>query len=300
MKVNCEHLLTFAEVAQAGSLSRAAKALNVTQPAISVQMAQLARAVGEPLFTRHRYGVVLTPAGRGLLPHAQAVSRALSGAESYVSSLQGLEVGQVRVAASTTIASYLLPGVVARFRKLHPGLRSVLFVGNTGEVVEQLESGKADLALVEGPVEHLPPGIERQVIWHDELVLVTMPDHPLAGSPREPAELSGLEVIWREQGSGTRAVAEQALADVELVSALELVGTDAVKQAVYEGIGVAFLSRLTVQREVAAGFLAATRVRAPGLVRPLTLLRPKLDLLARAGQVFFELLPSQETDEEAR
>jgi DNA-binding transcriptional LysR family regulator len=255
-------------------------------------MAKLAAAVGEPLFTRHRSGITLTPAGEELLPHAQAVVRGIEGAEGAVSGLRGLEAGTVRIASSTTVASYLLPGVLARLRRAHPALRIEQAVGNTREVVGRLEAGAADVALIEGPAEVLPPGIEREVILRDEIVLVTRPDHPLAGTkspgPRRPEELEGLEVVWREEGSGTREVAERALRGVRLEAVLELVGSEAVKRAVAEGIGGAFLSRLVVESEVRAGLLAATSVDAEGLVRPLTLMRPPVELLSRAGRAFLE------------
>ena len=286
------HLLTFSRVAEEGSLSRAAEYLNLTQPAVSNQMRKLAMAVGEPLFTRHRSGVTLTPAGLGLLPHARAVGRALDGAWSFADGLRGLEVGTARVVASTTIASYLLPAVLVRYRREHPGLEVEQFVGNTGEVVERLVGGGADVALVEGPVEPLPPGVEREVFRRDEIVLVTLPDHPLAlrDGRREPAELEGLEVVRREEGSGTRAVAERALGGVRLRVVLELVGTEAIKEAVAEGLGAAFLSRLVVEREARAGILAATGIDAPGLQRPLSLLRPPPELLPRGARAFLEAL----------
>lgn len=282
--------MTFARVAEVGSLSGAAASLNLTQPAVSNQMNGLARSVGEPLFKRHRLGVTPTPAGKELLPHARAVVRALEGAAAAAASLRGLEVGSVRVAASTTIASYLLPAVLAEYRRAHPGMRTEQFVGNTAEVVALLESGGAEIALIEGPVDRVPPGVELHVFRRDEIVLVTLPDHPLAGEGLTPEKLEGSEVVWREEGSGTREVAERALEGVRLENALELVGSEAVKQAVSEGLGVAFLSRLVVEREVRAGFLAATGVCAPGLSRPLTLLRPLPGLLSRAARAFLDAL----------
>ncbi len=290
MRLDPTHLLTFSRVAEEGSLSRVAGRMHLTQPAVSNQMSRLSAVVGEPLFTRHRLGVYLTPAGEELLPHARAIVRALEGAEAATRGLQGLETGKVRVAASTTIASYMLPSVFVRFRREHPGLEVEQYVGNTREVVERISTGAAELALVEGPVDGLLPGVERHVVRRDEIVLVTLPDHPLSGESRRPDELEGIAVVWREKGSGTREVAEQALAGVSLSPVLELVGSEAVKEAVAEGMGAAFLSRLVVEREARGGSLAATRVDAPGLVRPLTLLRGPLEQVSRAGKAFIETL----------
>ena len=264
--------------------------MNLTQPAVSNQMRRLSVAVGEPLFVRRRSGMRLTPAGLALLPHAQAVVRAHEGAQALASGLRGLEAGSVRVAASTTIASYLLPGVLARYRRAHAGLGVEQFVGNTAEVLERLGVGGADVALVEGPVGRLPVGIEQEVILYDEVCLITPPDHPLAGDRREPEELDGLPVVWREAGSGTREVAESALEGVRLHGVLELVGSEAVKEAVVEGLGASFLSRLVVEREVRAGFLAATSINTLGLKRPLSLLRPPEELLSRAACAFLGTL----------
>lgn len=290
MVLNPNQLLTFACVAKEGSLSRAAACLHLTQPAVSNQMGRLSRTVGEPLFTRHRHGVVLTSAGLELLPHAHAVARALEGAEELVLRLRGLEVGSVRVAASTTIASYLLPAALARYRRSRPGLEARLFVGNTREVIAHLERGAAEVALIEGPLDRVPPSVEQELVRLDEIALITLPNHPLAGREREPHELNGLEVVWREEGSGTREVAKRALANIRLATVLELVGSEAVKEAVAEGLGTAFLSRLVVDREVRAGFLAATKINAPGLTRSLTLLRPPRDLVSRAAWAFLEAL----------
>lgn len=290
MRLDPIHLLTLSWVADEGSLSRAAEALNLTQPAVSNRMGRLASVVGEPLFTRHRLGVRLTPAGLGLLPHARAVGRALEGASSFAAGLRGLEVGTARIAASTTIASYLLPAVLARYRRAHPSLEVEQFVGNTGEVIERLVANGAEVALVEGPVDRLPPGIEQHLVRRDEIVLVTLPHHPLAGEDREPHELNGLEVVWREKGSGTREVAERALDGIHLKNVLELGGSEAVKEAVAEGLGSAFLSRLVVEREARAGIFAATTVNAPGMTRSLILLRPPLELLSRACDRFLKVL----------
>lgn len=290
MTLSPDQLITFARVAEEGSLSRAAKTLRLTQPAVSNQMSRLSSAVGEPLFTRHRHGVSLTEAGAELLPHARAVVRAMEGATGLVAGLRGLETGAVSVASSTTIASYLLPAILASYKREHPGIRANVFVGNTKEAVERLEAGGAEVALVEGLVDRMPPGIERHPIRLDEIVLVTLPQHPLAGRDLEPHELDGLKVVWRERGSGTREVAELALEGVRLENVLELVGSEAVKEAVAEGLGAAFLSRLVVEREARTGIFAATTVNAPGMTRSLTLLRPSSELLSRACRAFLKVL----------
>lgn len=293
MRLDPESLLTFTVVAQQGSLSRAARQLHRTQPAISNQMAKLAERVGEPLFTRHPHGVRLTAAGEILLPHALALKRALEGAVEALQALEGLKTGRLRLAASTTIAHYCVPKALARLRRAHPSLGIELRVGNSQEVLGLLEAGEAEIGLVEGHLPQLPAGFEAEVLARDRLFLVTPPGHPLAGRRVGPRELAGLEVVWREEGSGTRQVAEAALRGLELKTALELPGSEAVKQAVRLGLGVAFLSGYVVEAEVQAGLLGVAEVDLPGLERPFTLLRPPEALLSRAARAFVEASKSE-------
>jgi DNA-binding transcriptional LysR family regulator len=163
-----------------------------------------------------------------------------------------------------------------------------LRVGNSQEVLEMLQTGEVELALVEGHLPQLPAGFEAEVLAQDRLFLITPPGHPLAGRRVGPRELAGLEVVWREEGSGTRQVAEAALRGLELKTALELPGSEAVKQAVRLGLGVAFLSGYVVEAEVQAGLLGVAEVDLPGLERPFTLLRPPEALLSRAARAFVE------------
>lgn len=290
MSIQPEHLLTFARVAEAGSLSTAAQSLHRTQPALSSQLRLLGESVGEPLYLRHRHGIRLTPAGEGLLPYAQALVRALEGARAYARELRSVEAGSLRIAASTTVAAYLLPLSLARFRHKHPGVMLQLQSGNTREVIEHLGRGEVELAFIEGPGE-APVGTHSRSFARDRLVLVGRPDHPLAQRGQlRLTDLAGQPLIWREAGSGTREVAEQALlrAGVRVEGVLELSGTEAVKEAVLEGLGVAFLSALAVHRSIEAGQLVVLPLKLAGLERNLTLLHPPLEVLSWAARRFLE------------
>ena len=293
MAINPVHLLTFVRVAQLGNLSAAAGELHLTQPAVSSQMGLLAQAVGESLLIRHRYGVRLTPAGEGLLPHAVAVLRALEGARSYAADLRGLEVGALNVAASSTIAATLLPGVLASFHARFPGVGLHVQQGNTGEVMALLLAQKCELALIEGPVADLPADLCQRVFRRDRLRLVVAAGHPLAGrSGLQPPDLDGLGVVWREPGSGTREVAKSALelAGVQTHEVLTLTGTEAVKEAVLSGLGAAFLSEMSVRREVQSGLLVTPALTLSGLERDLSIVSARVETLPRAVQTFLELL----------
>ncbi|GAA5512454.1 HTH-type transcriptional activator CmpR [Deinococcus carri] len=288
MNVQPDALLSFAAVARLGSLTAAAQERNRSQPALSAQLKHLTTAVGEPLLVRHRLGVTLTPAGEGLLPHALALVRALEGAQGYVRDLRGLSSGTLSVAASSTIAASLLPGVLAAFHVQYPAVTIRVRQGNTREVLDALQGGQVELALIEGPPGPLGPEWRAKAFGQDELVLVTAPEHP----PLVSHDLAMLPLVWREHGSGTREVAEQALAaaGVQTRTLLELPGTEAVKEAVMGGLGAAFLPELRVRREVQAGLLTRVPLTLPGLRRPLMQVTPAPEQLSRAARTFLHEL----------
>ena len=293
MAINPDHLLTFIRVARLGNLSAAAGELNLTQPAVSNQIKLLTQAVGEPLLTRHRYGVRLTPAGEGLLPYAVATSRALEGARQYAADLHGLDLGTLNIAASSTIAATILPGVLAKYHARYPNVSLHVQQGNTQDVMDLLLGQKCELVLIEGPVSNLPIDLQQQVFRRDTLRLVMSPQHPLAGrADLQPSDLVGLNVVWREPGSGTREVARTALdqAGIQTHEVLTLTGTEAVKEAVITGLGAAFLSELSVRRDVEAGRLISPAVALPGLERELRIVSAQEEVLSRAVRVFLTVL----------
>ena len=215
MKLQAEHLMTFARVADMGSVSAAALSLHRSQPAISLQLKALSEAAGEALYTRHRHGVHLTAAGEALLPHARALTRSLLSAEAALRDLRGLARGQLRISASMTVAVYLLPELLAVFRKRYPGLELTLLTRNSLEVTELLQAGEADLGFIEGS-SHEVGNLVGQTFFEDEILLVTRPDSELAGraanrKAMSVRDLDSLELVRREEGSGTREVVEKML-----------------------------------------------------------------------------------------
>jgi DNA-binding transcriptional LysR family regulator len=246
-------------VAQAGKVSGAARSLNLSQPAVTAQIRQLEAEVGRPLFTRHASGVELTGAGRLLLDYARRVHHLLEEAGEQVRAEQH-PGGGLLLGASSTSAIYILPGVLRSFIAAHQPSPLVLEVGNTDEVLGWLREGRIPLALVEGLTR--APGLSLQPYLRDELVAVraVRAPAPLAGV-RTLADLAGVPLIWREPGSGTRVVVERALRKLRVVRAprdsdLVVGDTEAIKSCVLLGLGIGFLSRWSIQREVAQGGLA--------------------------------------------
>jgi DNA-binding transcriptional LysR family regulator len=289
MALNLHHLRVFASVAEQGSFTRAATALRLSQPAVSKAVGELERQTGMPLFERAGRATRLTGAGDALFARARELFAVAQTAEDELRALRGLEGGVLRVGASTTIATYLLPPYLARFREAHPGVALRVSSANTRAIARALLERRLDVALVEGPVSH--PRIEVLSWRDDELVVIAPVTHRLA--QRRSIRLSaiaGEAFIVREPGSGTRRVAERALAaqGVEIVVALQLGSTEAIKQAVAAGLGLAFVSRFAVADQVALGRLAAVSVREAALGRTLTELRLRGRAPGPAEMVFRE------------
>jgi len=260
--MDLQKLRAFVAVARAGNVTRAAKQLSLSQPALSKQLAELEEALSAVLFDRLPRGMRLTAAGEVLLRHAERIYAAERAAESEIAELNGLRTGRLSIGASTTIGSYLIPGVFGAFQRAHPEVRLELEIANTAAIQALVSDGRIDLGLTEGNVPSEQFAVE--VVHYDELVAVASAEHPLRKKRKlAPDELASAPFICRERGSGSREVIEAALAErgLELTPAMALGSTEAIKNAVAAGLGVAILSRLTVELELRAGRLALLDLR---------------------------------------
>ncbi|MFD9565561.1 LysR family transcriptional regulator [Streptomyces sp. NPDC059994] len=240
-------------VARHGSLGRAARDLGITQPAASSRIRSMERHLGVALVDRSPRGSKLTAEGALVTDWARRVVEAAEAFDVGAQALRGRRDSRLRVAASMTIAEYLLPGWLIALRAERPGTAVSLLAGNSVFVAERLLSDEADLGFVEGLT--VPAGLDGAVIGHDRLVVVTAPSHPWARrrTPLGAAELAATPLILREEGSGTRQVLDAALADHGGVARplLELASTTAVKAAVVSGAGPSVLSELALGEELA-------------------------------------------------
>ena len=291
-----DQLLTFAVVADTRNISRAADVLFLSQPAVSGQLRLLQESFGEPLYRRRGHGIVLTPAGERLAEHARRMQQVFDQAQAVREAWRGLEQGLLRLGASTTPASYLLPGLVAAFRHRHPGVTVRLADGNTSDIVAML--GRIDLACIEGAVpKDLPADTEVHAWGGDEVVAIVRADHDWAGRGKRRAavlpsvslrELASAPLVMREPGSGVRHLVETAFRDAELQPAegLELAGVEGIKQAVRAGLGVGFVSELSMRHE--DGLLQAVRIGEHGLRRTLSILVPHAQTSTRVARRFLD------------
>lgn len=291
MALNLNLLRIFGQVAEHGSISAAARAMHISQPAVTKSLQELEKQVALPLLERGAKGVRLTEAGLALQDHARAIFAAESAAEDDLRSRLGLTGGSLRIGASLTVANYYLPPLLARFQELNPHLRILLGSNNTENVVRLLLEYRLDAAFVEGPVQH-----ERLVLrkWReDQLVVVAASGHPLAR--RASLCLEDLaDALWvvREAGSGTREVVEQVLEERGLrwTNSLEINSTAAIKQTVAAGHGLAMVSLHAAADQIALGKLKVLPVQDFQVRRELTYLSLKNRPLGAAARRFEEFI----------
>ena len=284
-----EQLRTFATVAEHGNISHAAQALHLSQPAVSGQLKLLQEAFGEPLYQRAGRGVRLTAAGEQLLAHAERLRDTFRQAQALREAMRGLERGTLRIGASTTPASYLLPYLIADFHRQYPDVLVTTSHGNTAEIVAALDS--VDIALIEGPPGHELPLGTHTTPWHeDEIVAIVPRGHPLAGTHKQPlAALGAYPLVLRESGSGVRQVVERAFArdGVAMRVALEIAGVEGVKEAVRAGMGIGFVSAMSIRHE--DGALQRLQVHPQALLRRFSILMPHAATPSRAAARFLAL-----------
>ena len=300
-----DQLITFAAVAEHRNISRAAVALHLSQPAVSGQLRQLQDEFGEPLYQRDGRGVRLTPAGEQLASYATRLRDTWRQAHAYRDALRGMESGTLRVGASTTPASYLMPYLIAAFHRRSPDVALHTTDGNTAEIVGALAS--LDIAMVEGPVgADLPPDTAVHPWRQDEIVAIMPRSHPLAlaagaagststagtGVAARQIGLTALgahPLVLREAGSGVRQIVERAFAraGVPMRVALEIAGVEGVKEAVRAGMGIGFVSAMSMRHE--SGALCLFSLSPEPLTRHFSILIPHASAPSRVVERFLAL-----------
>ena len=257
MALNLHLLRLFATVVRTGSFSRAAEFLHISQPAISKGVRDFELQIGCRLLDRTPKGVRPTKEGQALARHADALFAAERAAEDELISLRNLDSGALRIAASTTIATYMLSEYLKHFHRTYSGIELHVTSANTRDVADLMVAQDIEIALVEGPIEH-----DRLIAeaWRPDVMgLIVHPDHPFTqlGSLMDCSALADELLIVREPGSGSREVVIQALATqgVEPRRTLEIGSTEAIKHAVAAGLGISIVSTATIGDQLQLGRL---------------------------------------------
>lgn len=251
MNITMRQLQVFQAVARHLSYTRAAAALHLSQPAVSMQIRQLEDHLGVILFEQFGKRIHLTAAGQELLPYCRDITRQLSEIDELCGALRGLSHGTLRLAVPDT-ANALAARLLAAFCAAHPGINVNLAIANRKGLLERLASNETDLVIMGRPPDDMDLDSER--FLDNPLVVIAPPAHPLAGRRRIPlTELLAAAFVLREPGSGTRIAMERFLGEhrVKLQTRLELASNDAVKHAVAAGLGLGIVSLHTLELELA-------------------------------------------------
>jgi len=261
-------------VARGGSMSAAAREQNLSQQAISARVHSVERELGIVLFRRSPTGTELTAEGVAVLEWASGLLDAAERFSAGVDSLLGSKRASLAVAASMTVAEYLIPRWALTLRRTHPNTRIRVQPMNSSDVTREVLAGSVDVGFIEGP--ETDNRLEALTVTRDELVVITRPDHPWAasGRPISAAELRTTPLVQREPGSGTRVTFESALGEV-VDPLLELNSVAAVKAAVLGSDAPAVLSSLSVAQELIDGRLARIEVEDVVMPRDLRAIWPR-------------------------
>lgn len=258
MRYTLRQLEVFTAVARAQGVTRAAKALAMSQSAVSGALAELERQFDVRLFERVGKRLILNEVGRALWPQAEALCEQARSLELHLS---GRNSAQLRVGATLTIGNHLCAALMARFMTENQGARVSLHIGNTQEIARRVKTFEIDVGLVEGELSE--PELEVTRWRDDELVVFCSPTHALAERRRlSDQDLVGCRWVVRERGSGTRQAFEHALHGLlpQLQITLELTQTEAIRAAVEAGLGLGCVSRLALGDAFRLGTLVPCRV----------------------------------------
>jgi DNA-binding transcriptional LysR family regulator len=254
-------LEAFLQVAHHRSFSRAAEALFLTQPSVTARIQSLEREIGERLFERTGRSVTLTDAGRAFMPHAQRALTAVQEGTDAIEAVRHGDVGSIRIGASSTIATYVLPGTLKRFREIRPRVHVHLTTGNTEDLIEKLIAGETHV-VVSRLTQH--PEVESLHLYNDDLALVVSPSHPFAVKGRVTIAEAGREpFLFFERSSSYHSLVYSMFLRVGVVpeSLMELDSMETTKHMVEAGLGIAILPVVSVDREIENGVLKRVEIR---------------------------------------
>ncbi len=291
--VTLRQLQIFEMVVRLGGYTRAAHALHLTQPTVSMQIKKLSEALGMPLLEQVGRHVQPTAVGRDVYSAAQEILGRMMALEDSASERQGVVKGDLHIAVITT-AKYFMPRLLGAFIAQHPLVKPRLTVTNRANVLQRLKSNDDDL-LVMGQV----PGqlaVEVHPLTDNELVVVASPDHPLVNEKNIALQaLSQERFLVREAGSGTRQAVDRLLVEqgVQIVPYMELGSSEAIKQGVMAGLGISVLSRRNLRLELVNNHIVILNVKGFPLIRRWYAVHMKKKRLSLAAWTFLQFILSE-------
>ncbi|MEY9867490.1 DNA-binding transcriptional LysR family regulator [Peribacillus sp. B2I2] len=280
-------LKVFVTVIEQKNFSRAGDILNLSQPGVSLHIRNLENELGTKLIYRSPKQVQITEPGKILYRHAKQMLNHYETAIREINDFNNVVSGTMKIGASFTIGEYYLPKVLAEYAAQYPLVDIQIIILNSNEVIQGIRSNKLDIGLIEGETDY--KDIDVSPFMNDEMIVVVPPVHPLSQMDIiEGSLLQNQTWVLREQGSGTRAYSDKLLSSLELNIKKSFIFTSiqGVKEAVMAGLGIALLSRLTVQKELKSKELKTFHLKNEPIIRPFSIVR-KLDFEASKAMELF-------------
>jgi len=283
--MDLRHFRIFLSVCEAGTMTRAAELSYMTQPSVSQVIAELEKEYGVRLFERLNHKLYITAAGEQLRTYASHIINLSDQAKKELANLGA--GGSIRIGASLTVGTHLLPGFVNSFRKELPDVEIYTQVDNTSVIEKLILEDRLDIGLVEGPV--YSPYMLEELLCEDELIIICGPDHPLWNTQKIDIHmLAGYGFIIREPGSGTRDIFEQVMNEAGANWKIAGVynNTEAIKQAARGNLGLAILPKISVVEEIDRGLVREIEITTMNFKRKFNLVYHRQKFFTLAIQTF--------------
>jgi DNA-binding transcriptional LysR family regulator len=292
--MNLPELRVFITAAEELNFSRAAARLHLSQSAVSQNIQSIEKAYNVELFLRHGRSVQLSEVGQTILPVAREVMNAMRLLEDALINVKGEVAGELTIGCSTTSGKYILPNLLAAFRREYPLVRCRVAIGSRNMIAEKLLNQTMAMGVMSRRIEHRD--LEYMPLLEDRVILIVPVDHPWADYGRAlPADLLDQPFIRREDSSGTREVVNNALKEKGVMPdmlniVLELGNAEAIEMAVEEGIGIAFVSELVAARGLSLGKVKQVEIEGLNIKQRIYMYRHINMVMTRAESRFWEFV----------
>lgn len=266
--MNLRSLKVFKTVCESKSMTAAGEKLYMSQPAVSQTITKLEKEVGIKLFERIKNRLELTYGGKVLYKYSKKIIRLTDESEDMLHQIANLKAGKLRIGASMTIGTYILPDIINDFKKEYQELKMPLYINNTDNIVDNILNNDLDIAFVEGPFKEKE--IKSEIFRKDELVVVSSPDYfSKKVGDLSLGDIAGENFILREKGSGTRDLAIKKLEESQIDYKIKHVlnNFEAIKKAITANFGLSILPKISVREEVNRGELVILNIEELNIVR---------------------------------